>query len=1410
SVRTFLQAKPLNDPTQTDEDLPLPITETLIRDETRCSELLSFCLSDDAPWLRGVPLLLTKDKILRVFNSKSPKLISRFENLFLCYRDIFADYKTNGEHIHILQKLNLVNTLTLPSAAQYLKPIIQHLLQSCEADLDSDLYVPNETMLKWLELLWRYITSEIMLETFGGEESLTISDVKNLFSDCSILPVVCPNLNNKQLLQTMKEMSSVIPVASEKDISNILFKLGFMKLDNVFFSKASFHRSPALHTKLMDVNDSSAVLSQVCNINHSKFSHVSNDDMKEFQNFLQSGVFKCKNRQDFERKFKSLPIFETTLGKRVRIDGHIEIFVLNSFYSVTFPDLFTLSSSNSLFLKYNSENVALSELLEIKILKDLDYFMKFILPAVHRLTEKETLNFLKLLLILQHDYQFSQYKDNVISTMKSVKLIHSCQGRLEMASYFFDDHVELYKKMVPQEKFVPEKFWTDLCAENQNRRTEAKKLIRELGMKHDVSTDDIINFATQLESEAKGNRKDDELQQKSDLLFRQALRKVINDKNESLLRSIADIKLIFPVKIKTDLCSYHQQYAAANTTVQIRGSLIDGDPNHQELIWSSMPIIHLPVYFSQNLLKMMKNAGAHDQPPSQCVISNMRNICQSPCKTDPLIKTRAKVFRRAYAYLQANGFDEKKLAGLPVILVEKDTALFKAGDVCLSLDDDLEFRPYLYKTSSEDALYAEFFKKIGVKKEATAVHYCNVLAAVYEDSCDKQQLNANQQKTVKRAVQQLFHLIKTQEKQVFTADVQTLYLPAVDGKLYPSCSLYYNDTVFETKRLEEALEDKFLLLEKLSKCHLGKDIYEHHRLVQLLPQKFRPKMLSEITEEKMVEPHMQLCELGNGCDFSGWFDKHLSSGAFRHGLICLLREQSQGQITEEEENEMCEKIFGSIQIVCCETLETMLWLDTQPLNQTTRETDVFVKREQQGCTFYLKHNDDITPKVLFEVNMILTKEINVLLDHGISSVHLPVLGQLLMCDDLQDVQKTLAKNQIRDSAETESIFLNPPDPGTDIPDEWHDSLDMGFLNNFEEGEYVGYSINNKYIHAVIVEELPEPSGRLSKRYKIDIGEDEPVEVTHLDLYQFKREKKPKPKGREDEPSEPGHQFKQEKKLKVDQKTSTSSMELETHVGAEPRSSQPSPNSLPSSLDEAKKEIDKCLNEIWSFPEEERRKGIRRLYLKWHPDKNPDCLQLATEAFIYLQNRIDELTKGKCKATNSSYSSGSSSYTDFYQHWDQEARHHRRGRERFFRGFHNTNIPKPNKEEAQRWYKQARCDLDAAQEDTGGKSTEWCLFKVHQAVEKALFAAEYKRNGRHSPSSTISTTAAKVSHYHPQLRDLPRIVEDLKALGVDAKKTQYPNYHPYPHIPNGQFRSENEMLALNKASELLSKIEAYVN
>ncbi|XP_064809741.1 sacsin-like [Oncorhynchus masou masou] len=1427
TVGNYLRKKPLNDPTHTEMDLPLPIGQTLIRDKERCSILLEYCIkhvvvSEDSSSsdsrlkkdanrkssssVTGLPLLLTQDQILRVFDPDSPKLLSTFYRMFHGHHEDFADFITNTKHFQVLQDGNFLKELTIPVAAKYLKPILLHLLQNCETDPHCRLHVPDQIIHSWLTELWEFFSFHIhATASTNGDGNQALIAIKELFSDCPMLPVVCPRLNNKHVLQTMRKMSSVIPFSKE-EIILILMKLGLMTLDLTFFQEVNRHLHQYLLPELMRTSDSSAVLDQVHQLDNSEFQHLSDDELKTLQNVLQSGICSSKNKQDYQRKLKSLPLFETIQGGRQRIDGPRNVYILNTEFRERFPDLY-MADDNNIFLKYNIVNESLSKYLSIKILSDLEYYVQFILPFLHKLNNNQVIHSVQLLLSLQLKQDYQQYHDKIISIMKNVKFIRDIHGNLQMASYFFDENQMLYKVMLPQERFVPESFWNEFHNRvNTIFKSQARKLLKELGMKCTVSDEEMIEFAHQIELDAKGTASLKGLKLMSSTLFETIFKRNVKKLAPDFLKTIADIKFVFPVEIQKRLCNYHQSYAGKRTVVSIRGCLIENDVLHPYLIWTSMPILHVG-NCNEKHIQMIREAGAVDQPPSERVTENLRNICQSPCQTADLVRTRAEVFRTSYTYLQTIEFDPKPLTDLPVVLVEEDSALVKSKQTTLILLHCMEFRPYLYCTPPKDVKFAEFFKKIGVKDEPTAEQYCNVLQEIHADSTDKQTLQPNQEKTVKRAVEQLFHLIiKLQENQVASEIPKTLYLPSTDGRLYPSASLYFNDTVFKVSRLEGVIKDKLKLLEKLSNCHLENDMYEHCKMIQLLPLEIQPKMLSQITVENVVESNMQLCEYGEGCEFSGWFGAHLSSAPFMHGLVCLIREQCQGKISQGDAATMCQKTFGGIEITCCNSLETVLQLGQEVLSDTTAVTQVYVKKGQQGCTFYLKHNDDQAHKVKSEIIMRLTKEINALLNNILGSNLLLVLGHLLSCDSMKDVKTTLEQNGIHDSADTEDSMKGPPEPGSPIPEEWHDALDMNFLNNYESGEYVGFQNTAEEEHccyAVIVEQLCVPSGQSGQspyRYKIQIGKDEVIEVSALDLYQFKREKKP---------------FSYSS-------TRATCMELVQLGESVQRSS--STKASPQSLEEAKKEIDKCLAEIWILSAEERFKAIRRLYLRWHPDKNPDCQQLATEAFKYLKNRIEDLENGRTgkpsshRTGNPSSQQWNTNFRNFYNQWNQEAHRHQCGRERFYRG-HNTrynfwthhgNVPQPNRAEAERWLRQAQCDLAAADNDTGGKTTEWTLFKVHQAVEKALVAAEYKRHGNHCKDSSISSLAERVSHYSPQLNTLPNIVSKLKQLGVDPKTTQYPNYHPSPHIPNQMFKYENESEVLDMASKLLCKIEIYIH
>lgn len=159
-----------------------------------------------------------------------------------------------------------------------------------------------------------------------------------------------------------------------------------------------------------------------------------------------------------------------------------------------------------------------------------------------------------------------------------------------------------------------------------------------------------------------------------------------------------------------------------------------------------------------------------------------------------------------------------------------------------------------------------------------------------------------------------------------------------------------------------------------------------------------------------------------------------------------------------------------------------------------------------------------------------------------------------------------------------------------------------------------------------------------------------------------------------------------------------------------------------------------LKEAWTLPEEQRRRIVKRLKFQWHPDKNPAEKQsLVTKVFQLLQNLIALLEEGRpiddidedevsCtprtrnadddfmrerarsyrRHQNYSHNFGQSRYGRFTHssYHDQYAD--------FFTNFHPP--PNPHPAEATRWMRQAKYDLEAANND---EAPEWACYKCYQ-------------------------------------------------------------------------------------------------
>ena len=201
---------------------------------------------------------------------------------------------------------------------------------------------------------------------------------------------------------------------------------------------------------------------------------------------------------------------------------------------------------------------------------------------------------------------------------------------------------------------------------------------------------------------------------------------------------------------------------------------------------------------------------------------------------------------------------------------------------------------------------------------------------------------------------------------------------------------------------------------------------------------------------------------------------------------------------------------------------------------------------------------------------------------------------------------------------------------------------------------------------------------------------------------------------------------------------------------------PAPEQLSPGLEEEEITVEQVmldvsdtLEEAWKLPESQRKKIIKRMLLKWHPDKNIGNEEFATIIMQHIQAEIERLELGLPRPAN--FNSGdfnfdprnpftasetfqrnfASAYQFFFEQMNQRAKEHREQRERYQENFSREysagrtdfNVPptfssvNPQPAQAKRFLRQAQEDLRAADNDYDAEEPafEWVCFKAHQVL-----------------------------------------------------------------------------------------------
>ncbi|KAJ1113871.1 hypothetical protein NDU88_002112 [Pleurodeles waltl] len=1478
-VRTFLMTFSSADTSCNIGKLPCRLQQTNLKLFHSLKLLVDYCFKDveeSEIQIEGLPLLITLDSVLQVFDPKKPKFLTTYHELVPSRKDLFMN-TLFLRYNNILLASGVAKVFDVTSFADLLSAVLprEYKSKTCVR------WKENFASESWLKSAWHFVSESVNVKEDHAEEALTFDMVIDILKDWALLPGTKFTVSSNQLIvpecDVLLPLSlmhiSIFPNAQSDKVFHTLMKTGCIQLAlNKICSKDNI-LMPMLAGHTANIENPSSILKAIQHMIQTSTFRTEKLAASDFEALLM--YFNCHLNnlmsQDDLTVLKSLPCFKAISGRYISISKFSACYVLTKSIPSVEVEKWSVSSSSA-FLEEKINLKDLYNALGCLPIDDLEIYSKHLLPKFESLSYSAKLEHLIYLKnSLSNADESSSIKEQLFEKLEGLPIIYDVDKRLKPARQFYDRTVKVFEVMLPGKLFVPQDFFKSL-EQSAKPKNQAAFLaswvtfLRNIGLKHVLSQHQILQFAKEISMKANTEKwSGEKLHSTIDVLLYHIFQERTDLLSGNFLRELSTVPFLCSERAPSDLVRFHPQYQEVNGTlplIRFSGAQVNPKFKHTDvlqLLWTSCPI--LPEKATPLTIKEQEGSalGAQEQleqvlsmlnvnvePSLDKVLTNCRNVCSVTTLDDDMVKTRVKVLRSIYEFLNTEKREFRfQLRGVAFVMVEDGWKLLKPEEVVINLEYESDFKPYLYKLPLELGTFHQLFKLLGTEDVVATKQYVEVLSRIFKSS-DGKQLDPNEMRTVKRVVSGLFKSLQNESVKVRN-DLDNvrdlaLYLPSQDGRLVKSSILVFDDAPHYKSRIQGNIGVQMLV--DLSQCYLGKDHGFHTKLIMLLPQKLRPRLLSSILEEQLDEESPRTCQFGALCSLQGRLQLLLSSDQFLTGLVRIMKHENDNAFLANEEKavRLCKALREGLKVSCFERLQTTLRVKGfNPIPYSRSETLAFLKRYGHAVILlYIQHSDSKDINFLLALAMTLKSATDNLISD--TSYLIAMLG----CNDIYRISDKLDSLGVKYDSSVEPSKLELPMAGTPIPSEIHYTLLMDPMNVFYPGEYVGYLLDAEggdiygsyqptYTYAIIVQEVEkeeeENSSFLGKFYQIDIGYSEYKIVSSLDLYKFSRPDEstqskdsapstptsptdyPIPGPRTVPPSFPG---------KESQKTTSAKHHSPKKIKK-------------SSLPEILKEVTSVMEQAWRLPESERKKIIRRLYLKWHPDKNADNLEIANEVFKHLQNEINRLekqafldqnvdrTSRRTFPTSSArYQSDKFSFQRFYSSWNQEATSHKSERQQYKEAYPSTGSPHSdrffvpptfrsvgNPVEARRWLRQARANFSAARNDLHKNANEWVCFKCYLSTKLALIAADYSVRGKSDKDVKPTALAQKIEEYGQQLEGLANDVHTLEAYGVDSLKTRYPDMLPFPQIPNDRFTSEVAMRVMECTACIIIKLENFI-
>ena len=1051
-----------------------------------------------------------------------------------------------------------------------------------------------------------------------------------------------------------------------------------------------------------------------------------------------------------------------------------------------------MAEYNDIFLR---EDVGLKELFKAigcVFVSECDTMSKFIFPKFHLLSSEIRLKHLDNL--SRHRCQIEGGVEKCMK-LRDFPLLEDNDGELRLGREFFDRGNTVFAKMLTESKFPSKKSSRDFNLPSCINLVFKQKLQQKCFLSLQKNCQQILG-----RKEKKGKQ----LAEQSSTLVKELFRNCTLHKNDSFLNSVKFIDFIIPDAPEMSLKKLHPYHMDVNMGVRFDSSSL---PVNAHLVWCSMRL--LPEYFSRLRLgtvvhakdSILEKLGVVKKPITESVIENTSKMC---CRVHDQgnqteFQVLAKVMGETYLFLDSacerhkvQGCSDRtdrcrccqliseKLSDVPCVVIQSVPPLVRPTLVCRQLCGDL-FQPHLYQLPDGLIPFSKLLYSLGSTPTPSFPQLATVLNGLASHSVIEMK-NPNMLKATIAAshlfLQQIESLTSAKlNKASLQADlegIQIVHLPASSkGKLLPSTEIFIKDETDHTKRLVES--NVPFLPDEVTKL-----LTNVHALVDSMPKHLKPRSVKACVTER-VDSSARPClhqQVGQ-CKFDTRLNGLMTSKEFDEAIQRLLEV---GSDTDVSANHQRIDKLKNLRLQCMAELPTSLFIDGERIEGSeakSRSCMSYDDDDAEEACIRVVHTGDNERSAYMEVVKGIAQAI---LRHvgGIGQEHLPFLVEMLSVDSSREIPKLLRSYKLIKTdgrAAEHDEGMAPPKLGSRIPSDTLHLLEQNLYLGFFKGEYVAYQINREieknvipiHVYAQVLDVPENLRSPLRNKYLIDIGEEDPVWVSGLDLFKFLMPEESVDTGMEIMVYCHSSDGQGPEGPDTPETPPTREVPPRTEV-------PPKPQPYPENIEEAKEQVSDQLEEIWELDEEERKKAVRRMYLRWHPDKHPDERKhLATEVFKHLQNEIERLKAGRKRTGQAGKSQGSSSgprgggdffdddFDEFMRNW---ARQEGRWRESYNRSYRDRgyfgnarsrhcppsfdDTPEPDMPKASTWFKQAKSDLAASSNDLGKEANEWVCFKSYHAAEKALKAAQFASRGTCNPSHNLDVLVTDLKgHFHNQ-------------------------------------------------------------